>query len=210
MMDPDFAAWFAGKSLTTDWTSPFFSLWASLLAPRRDEALGVLEIGSWEGRSAIFFLQYLKRCRLTCIDTFAGSAEHALRPNWAEALPHIEERFDSNLAEFGARVEKIKSASSRGLAGLLTENRRFDLVYVDGSHHSADAQADAVSCWPMVRDRGIVIFDDYEWTLFPDEIDRPKLGIDAFLSVRNDQYCVLHRGYQLIIEKVAHSQSPVR
>jgi predicted O-methyltransferase YrrM len=204
-MDSEFSEWFTDKSLTTDWTSRFFSLWASLLAPRRDEALEVLEIGSWEGRSAIFFLQYLKRCRLTCIDTFAGSAEHTLRPNWAAALPHVEERFDSNLAEFGARVEKIKSTSSLGLAGLLAENRRFDLVYVDGSHHSMDAQADAVFSWPMVRDRGIVIFDDYEWKLLPDEIDRPKVGIDAFLSVRKDQYCVLHRGYQLIIEKVTHS-----
>src|ERR1700720_2897658 len=108
MMDSDFSEWFMGKSLTADWTSRFFSLWASLLAPRRNEALEVLEIGSWEGRSAIFFLRYLEKCRITCIDTFSGSREHALRPKWASELPHIEGRFDSNLAEFSGRVVKIK------------------------------------------------------------------------------------------------------
>jgi predicted O-methyltransferase YrrM len=207
-MDTDFSEWFTAKSFSTDWTSRFFPVWAPLLAPRRDEALEILEIGSWEGRSAIFFLRYLEKCRITCIDTFSGSREHALRPKWASALPHIEARFDSNLAEFSGRVEKIKITSSRALARLLTEDRRFDLVYIDGSHHSADVQADAVLSWPMIQDRGIVIFDDYDWSFFPDEIDRPKLGVDTFLSLRPDQYRELHRGYQLIIEKIGAGLPP--
>ncbi|TGQ66724.1 hypothetical protein EN829_018920 [Mesorhizobium sp. M00.F.Ca.ET.186.01.1.1] len=201
-MTPDFSAWFADKSLSTDWTSRFFSLWASLLQSRRGEALDVLEIGSWEGRSAIFFLNYLGKCRLTCIDTFSGSPEHALRNKWSDQLAHMEQRFDSNLAEFGERVEKIKSPSSRALAHLITSERRFDLVYVDGSHHSADVQLDAVLSWPMVRDGGIVIFDDYEWTFFANEVDRPKLGIDSFLSVHAGQYRELYRGEQVIIQKI--------
>ena len=79
---------------------------------------------------------------------------------------------------------------------------RFDLVYVDGSHRSTDVEADATLSWLMVRHRGIVIFDDYEWSLLPDEVDRPKAGIDGFLSMHADQYRELHRGYQLIVEKV--------
>src|ERR1700687_4069894 len=86
------------------------------------------------GRSIGDF-RYLRECRITCIDTFSGSVEHPLVPKWANALPFIEGRFDSNLAEFSGRVEKIKSTSSRGLARLLVEDRRFDLVYIDGGHH---------------------------------------------------------------------------
>jgi predicted O-methyltransferase YrrM len=201
----DFSNWFAGKSFSTDWTSRFFADWASLLAPRRDHVLEVLEIGSWEGRSAIFFLRYLKNCRLTCIDTFRGSPEHALRAKWADELPHVEARFDSNLAEFAGRVEKIKSASTRALAELFAAGRRYDLVYIDGSHHSADVEADAESTWPMLNDRAIVIFDDYEWSFFPNEVDRPKLGIDAFLLAHAGRYRELHRGYQIIIEKIERS-----
>lgn len=201
-MDPDYSAWFAGKSLSTDWTSGFFPLWATLLQSRRGEPLDVLEIGSWEGRSALFFLNYFGKCRLTCIDTFGGSPEHTQRQKWSDQLAQVEQRFDGNLAAFGERVEKIKSPSSQALARLITDERRFDLVYVDGSHHSADVQSDAVFSWPMVRDGGIVIFDDYEWTFFANEVERPKLGIDSFLSVHAGQYRELYRGEQIIIQKI--------
>jgi predicted O-methyltransferase YrrM len=200
-MDTAFSAWFAGKTFSTDWTSRFFPVWASLLALRRDQALEVLEIGSWEGRSAIFFLRYLRNCRLTCIDTFRGSPEHFIRPKWRVELPYVEQRFDRNLAEFGGRVQKIKDISSRALARLFADGRRFDVVYIDGSHHSADVLADAMSCWPMLATGGIVIFDDYEWTFFSDEIDHPKPGVNAFLSGHAGQYRELHREYQIIVEK---------
>jgi len=203
MSDSNFNDWFAGKELTTDWTSRYFPQWAAMLAERQDQPLEVLEIGSWEGRAAIFFLRLLKNCRVTCIDTFEGSFEHTLVPNWANLIPDMERRFDSNMAEFGSRVTKMKSRSSLALAQLSIQGRQFDLVYVDGSHKSADALSDAVLTWPMVRPRGIVIFDDYEWKMLPDEIDRPKLGIDGFLAVHARQYRELYKGYQLIIEKVA-------
>lgn len=202
-MDEDHTAWFAGKQFSTDWTSRYFPTWAPLLAPRRDEALEVLEIGSWEGRSAIFFLRYLKNCTITCIDTFSGSAEHFAVSRWKDALPYIEARFDSNLAEFGARVEKLKGRSTELLAQLVAHGRQFDVVYIDASHRSADVQSDASFTWPMVRAGGIVIFDDYEWSLSEQELDRPKLGIDTFLRVREGAYRERHRGYQLIVEKTS-------
>lgn len=201
-MKEEYSAWFRGKILTTDWTSHNFRTWASLLAARRDLPLGVLEIGSWEGRSAIFFLQYLRRCRITCIDTFAGGPEHFREPKWQAELPLIEQRFDWNLVEFGERVEKLKDTSARALARLQAQGRHFDLVYVDGSHRSADVELDATLSWPMVREGGLVIFDDYEWSLAPEPTERPKLGIDTFLSGRTGEYRELHRGYQLIVEKI--------
>ncbi|WP_217575895.1 class I SAM-dependent methyltransferase [Mesorhizobium sp. GbtcB19] len=201
MMNADFASWFEGKALSTDWTSRFFPVWATLLAARREAPLDVLEIGSWEGRSAIFFLRYLASCRLTCIDSFEGSTEHALRLKWSNQLPHIEQRFDFNLAEFQGRFEKLKAMSSAALAGLIAERRRFDLIYIDGSHHSADVLADAVASWQMIDKGGLIIFDDYEWAFFADEADRPKLGVDTFLARHKGEYRELHRGEQLIIQK---------
>jgi predicted O-methyltransferase YrrM len=143
---------------------------------------------------------------LTCIDTFLGSPEHDVRPAWAAALPEVEQRFDFNLAEFGDRVEKIRSVSSRGLARLSLAGRRFDVVYIDGSHHSEDVQADAVLSWPMVRKGGIVIFDDYEWNFFTDDPSHPKIGVDAFLTAHAGTYRELHRGYQIILEKTVPAQ----
>ena len=74
----------------------------------------VLEIGSWEGRSALFFLNYLPRCRLTCIDPFdrRSGAQAAADPTISRLLrPGSERRFDANIADFADRIEKIKAPS---------------------------------------------------------------------------------------------------
>jgi predicted O-methyltransferase YrrM len=173
-----------------------------LLAGRRDRALKILEIGSWEGRSAIFFLRYFPRATLTTIDTFTGSPEIAADARLVGLIPGVEARFDSNLAEFGPRLEKIKATSYAALGGLAMEFRRFDLIYVDGSHYSTDVYADAAMSWPMLARGGILIFDDYDWHLMSTEVERPKLGIDAFLAAIAGQYRILHRDTQVIIEKI--------
>src|SRR5262245_29300537 len=96
-------SWFRDKDLTSDFSSGNFTLWRRVFSPLRDEPLRILEIGSWEGRSAIFFLNFFANATITCIDTFSGGSDHQ-----PERTPPTEERFDRNLAAFGARVEKIK------------------------------------------------------------------------------------------------------
>ena len=64
-----------------------------------------------EGRSALFFMNFLPRCRLTCIDPWTGSAEHLVDPHFAAAALESERRFDANVAEFAGRIEKIKAPS---------------------------------------------------------------------------------------------------
>ena len=196
------AEWYRDCVFSEDWTSQNFSYWAELLRPYQTLQLSVLEIGSWEGRSALFFLNYLPHCRITCVDTFAGGEEHLFDPEWKAPMPYIEQRFDSNLERFKSRVEKIKADSHKALGELGIARRRFDLVYVDGSHRASDVYADAVLSWPMLSRRGILIFDDYEWPHGRDEQDRPKLGIDTFLWNFLNQYTVRSRGYQIAIQKL--------
>ena len=89
-----------------------------------------------------------------------------------------------------------------GLARLATEFRRYDFIYVDGSHHSADVYIDAAASWPMLERGGIMMFDDYEWPMMPTEAECPKLGVDAFLAGHAEQYRELYRGYQVVIERI--------
>jgi hypothetical protein len=138
------------------------------------------------------------------VDTFNGSREHWLSFHYLRQLPFIERRFDRNLAPFAARVEKRKAKSVAALGTLGLEQRQFDLIYIDGSHVAIDVYRDDVPSWPLVKSRGIVIFDDYAWPGddLPETL-KPQLGIDAFLTTVSGRYCDLHRGYQLIIAKVA-------
>src|SRR3979490_2737282 len=61
------SSWYEGKTFATDWTTWHFPNWLKWLAPYRDRKVRVLEIGSWEGRSALFFLNYLPLARLVCV-----------------------------------------------------------------------------------------------------------------------------------------------
>jgi predicted O-methyltransferase YrrM len=197
----EITAWEAGKTFSTDWAAGHFFQWAELLHPHRQKVLRILEIGSWEGRSALFFLNYLPRSCVVCIDTFYGNTEHHRSPYFAELAPKAEEQFDYNLAGLMDRVEKIKGTSASILSELGVARRRFDLAYIDGSHMAADVYSDATLTWPMMQRGGIVIFDDYEWGLMAGERERPKLGIDAFLATLGGHYQELYRGYQIVIRK---------
>jgi predicted O-methyltransferase YrrM len=161
----------------------------------------VLEIGSWEGRSALFFLNFFPRAKLTCIDTFEGGKEHQVGDDPARTLREVEQRFDANTADFASRIEKIKARSSDALIGLGMDGRRFDLAYIDGSHVSADVYSDAALTWPLIARGGLVIFDDYQWAEMPDPMDNPKPGIDAFLKAIDGQHRRVLDDYQVAIAK---------
>lgn len=199
--EADIARWYEGKDFSCDWTTNRIPLWIDVLEDYRDRPVRVLEIGSWEGRSALFFLNYLPQCQLTCIDTFGGNVEHHQDDYFAALVPGIEARFDSNVSAFGSRVEKLKGSSGTVLPQLGVERRRFDIAYVDGSHYAADVYSDAVLTWSLMAPHGIVIYDDYAWDLMNDDSERPKIGIDAFLDAISGQYRVIHCDYQLVIAR---------
>src|SRR5262249_42658837 len=148
------------------------------------------------------FLNYLPKSRLVCVDTFGGNVEHALNPYFAALVPETERKFDTNVAAFAGRIEKLKGSSSIVLPQLAIASRRFDVVYIDGSHRAADVYSDAALSWPMVAQNGIVIFDDYEFDQMEGELERPKLGIDAFLTAIPGQHRLIHKNYQVVIAKL--------
>jgi predicted O-methyltransferase YrrM len=205
MQNPaSFETYFVSKEFTTNWAVEHYHLWATILAPWQEEPIRILEIGSWEGRSALFFLNYLRYSSIVCVDTFAGSIEHRAWPVAQKnaQLSGIERRFDSNLAQFVGRVEKRKEESLVALGTLGIERRQFDLIYVDGSHLAIDVYRDGVLAWPLVVPGGIMIFDDYQRKQGP-ETDWPHVGIDAFLDATKGCYEELHRGRQIAIRKPA-------
>jgi predicted O-methyltransferase YrrM len=199
------ATWYDGKSFVTDWTTWNFPLWARLLRHYRSRPVRVLEIGSWEGRSALFFVNYLPRARLTCVDTFAGGQEHraaaARSAADARVLRTIERRFDANTRAFRKRIEKIKADSATALIALGVARRRFDVAYIDGGHRAVEVYSDGALTWPLMVRGGLMIFDDYQWDEMPSRLDTPKPGIDAFLKSIKGQYRTVHRGYQVAIVK---------
>ena len=204
---PIWEHWFDGKSFTTDWTSLNFASWSAILAPWQNREMDILEIGTWEGRATIFFLEFFKSSRLTCIDTFLGSPEHC-GPEFD--IASTETRFDENTASYGSRVEKIKTRSVAALDRLAQDGRCFDLIYVDGSHRREDVMADSALAWKLLKHNGLMIWDDFLWGgggQVPDA-DRPQRAIEAFLVGVGGEIKILQLDRQVVGQKRAGGDLP--
>ena len=95
---------------TVDWVTNNVENWTQHLGELRGKAdLRALEIGSYEGRSAIWFLGEIlthPSSRITCVDLFG--------------VTEIESRFDRNIGASGVafKVDKIKGNSQDVLPSL--------------------------------------------------------------------------------------------
>lgn len=197
------AKWYLGKEFSADWADGNFPTWDACLAGMRGigKPLNILEIGSWEGRSAIFFLEYFERSTITCIDTFDGGQDE-YGSNAAD-FPVIEQRFDANLSSYPGRVRKMKSTSVKALAALGEEGASFDLIYIDGAHDRDSVHVDSLLAWPLLKNGGVTIWDDYGWRRSDGAIDtRPEEAINLFVASRHENIKLLHRQWQVIARKV--------
>jgi predicted O-methyltransferase YrrM len=166
------------------------------------QPINLLEIGSFEGRSTVWFLNNILTHRdatITCIDCFSGSPEHQKDKI---DVSNIEATYEYNINQSGVsfKVKKLIGKSQEILRLLSLDN--YHVVYIDGSHKACDVLEDAVLCFRLLKSNGIMMFDDYEWPQNLPETEKPKLGIDVFLNVFSGQYELLHHQGQVYIRKL--------
>lgn len=164
-----------------------------------EKNLRVLEIGSWEGMSAHFFLSHLPLANLVAVDTWMGSEEHSVDPQ------ELFARFQENTKEFGSRLDFRRMTSDSFFESLRSgelDFEPFDLIYVDGGHSFDQVQRDAANAWMAVRDGGFIAFDDYLWEMFPDAPSNPGQAINALLREKQGQYRLVDCTSQVLVQKV--------
>ncbi len=184
------------RIFSVDWVTYNVDVWVELLGHLKDKPnLRYLEIGVYEGRSTAWMMNNIftsPTSHITVVDIFPGEAE---------------ERFVANLkiaADYKGELNVLKGPSQSILKNL-PENS-FDVIYVDGDHTAPGVLADAVLAWSLLKEGGILIFDDYEMRLDLDELDLPKVSVDAFVYIYQDQLEVLHYFYQYIVRKKHQSE----
>ena len=194
---------------TNDWFGVARNMWPSLISKLPDDK-SFLEIGSWEGRATVWIAENMaaeQDAMITCVDTWQGGEEHD--PN---EMNDVFARFSANMSALADNqkergenilIRAIRNKSSHALAELITEERTFDFIYIDGSHIARDVLIDACMSWPMLKNGGVMVFDDYMWAGSPLLLHRPKPAVDAFTSIFGQELLVLHNGYQVAIQKVA-------
>ena len=148
-----------------------------------------LEIGSYEGRSTCWLLQngLANKGSIVCVDPF---------PN----LSAVEARFWTNTAQARKDTQIVslyKKTSEEALAEMLTFKYVFDFVYVDGNHSADMAFADGLGAWKLLKQGGVMLFDDYKYPHEP-----TGEGIDRFLKEIAGEYKTIIDNYQYGIQKL--------
>lgn len=165
-------------------------VWQEVLAPYAGRrGVRYLEIGVYEGRSFLWMLENIltgEDSQGIALDTFPGT---------------LEKVFRENLALSGKAEKTVVIKGRSQVRGKALPSESFDIIYVDGSHAAPDVLADSVLAFDLLKNGGIIIFDDYKFhPQYPEEI-RPQIAIDAFLSAYRNRLEKVHEGWQVIVRK---------
>lgn len=184
-------------SFTQDWFSEHAPVWKELLTPYAEKSdLHYLEVGVFEGGATMWIIEnFLKdsSSTLTAIDLFAGDYEGA--------YPDFAKRFFENLtlSGIGERATVLTGYSQVHLRALPLAS--YDIIYIDGSHRNDDVLEDAILSWRLLKDGGMLIFDDYGRKQL--DFTDPKFGIDAFYRFFGHHFTVLHNDHQVFMRKIS-------
>ena len=145
------------KNFSNKWFLNNIDLFNFFLPKNKNENFDYLEIGCFEGLSSFYILSEYKNVNAFLLDIWGT-------PDKNSELSHIdfnliENTFDKNLSEFN--FVKMKGDSVISMKKLLSQNKSFDFIYIDGSHNGEDILSDAIEAFKILNDDGLIFFDDF-------------------------------------------------
>ncbi len=136
--------------------------------------IAVLEVGSYEGSSALVWAHAIKDAGLTgsvlCVDAWepyhdegAHKGDQLKLVNEALASGRAFERFRQNTAGAPVPIRWIRGKSADVLLNLqIGKLAQFDIVYLDGDHSFEGLAEDLQVALPLVRAGGILCGDNFD------------------------------------------------
>jgi predicted O-methyltransferase YrrM len=153
-----------------------------------------LEIGSFEGNSAMFVAKNFPNSNICCVDNWVGTEEYE-NINFSS----VEYNFDNNMSEFN-NYKKFKLLSDEFFKN---NQHKFDVIYIDGYHKGSQVLKDFMNSWKILNQGGVIIFDDYIWKFFDKIQDNPCYAINEYLEkIKNDVKILKVSNSQLFIQKI--------
>ncbi|MEO1241795.1 MAG: class I SAM-dependent methyltransferase [Pseudomonadota bacterium] len=138
------------------------------------QTLRILEIGVLFGVASICFRKlcapYFRDISLTLLDPFEGYYEQDVA-DLITGVPVSREALEENILNPTAQhadYEVISGFSHDPAIVSQLEGREFDLLLIDGDHSYEGVKKDYELYAPMVREGGIILFDDYDVAEWPD------------------------------------------
>ena len=171
-----------------------------------------LEVGVYEGNTFFWMNEFCNahgfELTATAVDPHAES--HDLTD---VKLSDAHELFVHNMSVCSNKnnIEYIREYSGKALVDLVYEQKKFDLVYIDGDHRASGVLSDLVLAWNLIDVGGIILCDDATtWK----HIDKngiaavqysPRLAVETFVACNWDKLTPIYvpDGNQTAFRKIA-------
>ena len=177
-----------------DWFSHNIPIWNFFI--KEMSKIKYLEIGAFEGRSVVFVGKTIKELiSIDVVDTFKGSDEHK---SAKIDFNNVYKNFKNNTNQF---KENLTVHINNSEFFFNQNKKKFNLIYVDGSHHYSDVLKDLINSYKFLEKGGIIICDDFKWTsYYQNKDENPALAIIKFITLYKLK--IIYIGYQVILKKV--------
>lgn len=169
---------------------------------KTDQPMHILEIGSFEGRSACWFSDNFlsdATSTLDCVDPYITSGTNSEITS-LYVNTNIENRFHSNIRK-SKGFDKITTHKMTSDDFFKTNNKTFNLIYIDGNHVPEYVTRDMENSFDCLEKNGIMWLDDYLYVR-PELNIVLKIPIDDFLDRYKGKYSLLHKGRQIGIRRI--------
>lgn len=152
-----------------------------------------LEIGSYEGNSAMFLARNFESSIVYCVDNWNSTEEYG-----GQDFSLVEKNFDFNIKNL-KNIIKIKKNSDT----FFLENKIFfDVIYIDGYHKDYQVLKDCRNAWKFLNPGGLLICDDYIWNFYKNINENPCYSINQFLNeIRKEKKILEVSKSQIFIKK---------
>ena len=184
------------KKTSTDYFSINTYYWQNIINKNFKE-FSYLEIGSWEGNSALYILKNFNTGKVVCVDLWEDE-------NFKEHQLSNFNNFKHNLNEFANRYDFFKGNSD----SFFKQNKqKFDVIYIDGWHEAPQVYRDINNSWDCLNINGIIICDDYFYGEIKDVTEKnlPADAINKFIFNKKSKLKILCvNNTQIFLKKISN------
>jgi len=185
------------KKTSEDYFSINVYYW-DLILNKYFKEFSYLEIGSWEGSSALYILNNYRTKKVYCVDVWDKDKEYE------ELYKKNFKNFLHNMEEFKDRYSFFKERSD----DFFKKNEEyFDLIYIDGTHESFQVDKDINNAWKFLNLNGIIICDDFFYGNLYSGLneDVPANSINKFIKKQQNKLKVLCvNNSQVFLRKISN------
>ena len=185
------------KKTSEDYFSINVYYW-DLILNKYFKEFSYLEIGSWEGSSALYILNNYRTKKVYCVDVWDKDEKYE------ELYKKNFNNFLHNMEEFKDRYSFFKERSDDFFK---KNDEYFDLIYIDGTHESFQVDKDINNAWKFLNLNGIIICDDFFYGNLYSGLneDVPATSINKFIKKQQNKLKVLCvNNSQVFLRKISN------